>query len=32
MDRKELIMKLKQMKLPVIAERYEMQSSDPDYS
>ena len=32
MDRKELIMKLKQMKLPVIAEQYEIQSSDPEYS
>ncbi len=32
MDKSELIEKLKKMRLPVIAEQYELQSANPEYS
>lgn len=32
MDKSELIEKLKKMRLPVIAEQYELQSASPEYS
>ena len=32
MDKSELIEKLKKMRLPVIAEQYELQSEKPEYS
>lgn len=32
MDKSELIEKLKKMRLPVIAEQYELQSANPEYN
>ena len=32
MDKSELIEKLKKMRLPVIAEQYELQGANPEYS